>query len=386
MKVVIIIPTYNEKGNVERLIPILEEEIFPRIKNHQMQILVADDNSPDGTTQVVQTLIKKYKNIDLLLGEKQGLGAAYMRAMDYAIKKMGAQILFEMDGDLSHDPKKIPEFLKKIDEGDDLVVGARYIKGGSIPQNWGFSRKAYSVLGNLIVKLVLGRFWHHDWTTGYRALKKEVFEKIKPELVSFQGYTFQVAFLHKAIVAGFKVGEIPFHFIDRTLGKSKIAPREYIYDLLKYIFTARFREIWHSPFPKYVLTGFSGYAINALGLEGFYRLGFTPDVAGALGGELAIIWNFIINNFWSFREQKITDVRKIPVKFLQFNLVGLGSLVIIFMTEGFGTRYFGEGARQIILILTVGFLIIPYSYSSYNLLIWKRWKPRSLRKIQNLFG
>lgn len=386
MKVVIIIPTYNEKGNIERLITILEEEIFPKIKTHQMNILVADDTSPDGTGQVVRDLMKKYRNLDLITGPKEGLGAAYVRAMDYAVGKLKAEVMFEMDADLSHDPQKIPEFLEKIDGGYDLVVGARYIKGGSIPKNWGLHRKAFSVFGNLIVRVVLGRFWHHDFTTGYRALRKEVFEKIRPELTAFRGYTFQVSFLHKAMQQGFKIGEIPFHFVDRTLGKSKIAPREYILDLLKYIFIARFLEILRSPFPKYAVTGFMGYVINAVGLEFFFRLGFSPGVAGAIGSELAIIWNFTLNNFWAFRKYQITEIRRIPIKFLQFNAVSFGSVAIIFLSETIGTRLFGVGARQIILVFAIGFLVIPYSYAMYNLFIWKRWRPKFLRKIQDLLG
>src|SRR3989344_3270888 len=268
-KATVIIPTYNEKGNIEKLVEILENDIFPQIKNYEMTILVVDDNSPDGTADVVKNLMKKWKNIRLNSGEKEGLGAAYVRGMDYAIEEMGADVFFEMDADLSHDPKKIPEFLEKIDEGFDVVIGARYIKGGSIPKNWGIHRKLFSIFGNLIVRVVLMRFWHHDWTTGYRAIRKEVFVKLKPGLHEFKGYTFQVSFLHKAIAKGFKVCEVPFHFVDRTLGKSKNAPGEYIFDLLKYIFTARAIELVHSPFLKYAITGFIGFLINAVTLEIF---------------------------------------------------------------------------------------------------------------------
>lgn len=174
MKVVVIIPTYNEKGNIEKLINILEEEIFPTIKNHNMNILVADDSSPDGTADTVKELMKKWKNLDINVGEKHGLGAAYVRAMTYAIDK-GAEIMFEMDADLQHDPKKIPEFLKKIDEGYDMVIGTRYSQGGSIPQNWPIKRKIFSVFGNLLVRFILLKFSIHDWTGGYRALKKKCF-------------------------------------------------------------------------------------------------------------------------------------------------------------------------------------------------------------------
>src|SRR5579862_2698624 len=154
MKVVIIITTYKEKGNIERLIEILETQIFPKIKNHDMNILIADDNSPDGTEDVVRNLMKKYKNLDLITGPKEGLGAAYIRAMSYAIDKKQADVMFEMDADLSHDPTKIPAFLQKIDEGYDFVIATRYSQGGSIPSNWGLKRKMFSVFGNLLVRTI----------------------------------------------------------------------------------------------------------------------------------------------------------------------------------------------------------------------------------------
>lgn len=387
MKAVIIIPTYNEKGNIESLIDILERQIFPQIKNHEMNILVADDTSPDGTADVVRELMKKYGNIDLISGPKKGLGAAYVRAMEHAVNK-GADVLFEMDADLSHDPKKIPELLQKLDAGYDIAVGARYIEGGSIPANWGFHRKAFSILGNLIVRVVLGRFWHHDFTTGYRAIKSQVFLELKPELIAFRGYTFQVSFLHKAMQHGFKIAEIPFHFADRTLGKSKIAPREYIFDLLSYIFVARFFEILRSPFPKYVITGFTGYAINAVALEVFKSFGLHAGIAGALGAELAIIWNFTVNNLWSFKKYQIKETKKIPLKFIEYNFVSLGSVIIIGTVITVGVTLFGDTRfiRQAFLVVALGLFVIPYSYTMYNLFIWKRWRPRFLQKIQELVG
>lgn len=386
MKVVIITPTYNEKGNIEKLIQILEEEIFPKIPKHEMHIVVADDNSPDGTGKIVEGLIKRYKNLHLIKGEKEGLGAAYVRAMSVVTEKLNADVMFEMDADLSHDPKKVPEFLKKIDEGFDMVIGTRYSGGGSIPKNWPIHRKAYSIFGNLLVRFILMRFAIHDWTGGYRALKKEVFLKEKKELVNFQGYTFQVSFLHKVARDGFRIAEVPINFTDRTLGRSKIAPKEYILDLLRYILTARFLEILRSPFPKYAITGFSGYIINAVALEIFFRLGLGVGVAGAIGSEFSIIWNFLLNNFWAFKQQEIATSGKVAIKFVQFNALALGSVVIISVSEAVGTRIFGVGTRQIILIFAIGFLVIPYSYTVYNLFIWKRWKPKMFHKIQELLG
>src|SRR6266581_7445616 len=123
MKAVIIIPTYNEKDNIEKIIDILQHDVFPTIAQWDMAILVADDNSPDGTGEKVHELMKKYNNLDINQGPKRGLGAAYVRAMTYAIEKMNADVVFEMDADLQHDPKKVPQFLEKIDEGYDFVNG-----------------------------------------------------------------------------------------------------------------------------------------------------------------------------------------------------------------------------------------------------------------------
>ena len=386
MKVVIILPTYNEKGNIDRLIPILEKDIFSQIKKHDMNILVVDDNSPDGTSDEVRKLMAKWKNIKLNMGEKQGLGAAYIRGMTFAIEEMGADIMFEMDADFFHDPKKIPEFLKKIEEGYDMVIGSRYGNGGSIPSNWGLHRKIFSIFGNFLVKTILMRFWIHDWTGGFRALKKEVFLKERNELKLFKGYTFQVAFLHMAIRDGYKVAEVPFVAQDRTLGRSKIAPLEYIINLLRYVLRARFFELVHSPFLKYAITGFIGYLINAVSLEIFFRSGLHPAIAGAIGAEIAIIWNFAMNNFWSFSQYKITNPLKVLLKFPQFNLVALGSLLLIASVIGVGTHFFGVESRQIFLVIALGFFVIPYSYSMYNIFIWKRWNISFLAKLQEKVG
>lgn len=390
MKVVFLFPTYNEKGNIERLVTTLEDEIIPKLKKYAVEILVVDDSSPDGTGQVIKELSKKYKNLHLFVNkEKIGLGAALLKGMNHAAAEMKADVIFQMDADLSHDPDKIPQFLEKIDEGYDMAIGTRYSGGGSIPKNWGINRKIQSIVGNLVVRSILMRFWIHDWTGGFRAIKKEVFLKEKNELNAFRGYTFQVSFLHKALRDGFKVAEIPFHFTDRTLGKSKIVPREYIMDLLKYVITARFWELIHSPFLKYGITGFIGFLINAITLEIFAGvLGWHVAIAAAASAELSIIWNFIVNNFWTFGKHRITNPWKVIVKFPQFNLVSLGSLLIISTVVFIGTHMFGNTTvvRQLSLIIAIVFFVIPYSYSMYNIFIWKRWHISSLSKLQEKLG
>ncbi len=373
MKVVIVIPTYNEKGNIERLIKILENDIFPQIKSHDMNILVADDNSPDGTGDEVKKMMKKWNNIDLSVGEKKGLGAAYIRGMSYAIDKMNAEIMFEMDADLSHDPNKIPEFLNKIDRGYDMVIGTRYSNGGSIPANWGVSRKMFSIFGNLLVRSILMRFSIHDWTGGFRALRKKVFLKEKPELTSFLGYTFQVSFLHKTLHDGFKVAEIPIKFTDRTLGRSKIAPKEYIVDLLKYIIIARIREIVHGPFGKFLVVGGTGFIVNAILLKVLVDIfHFDPVISNLIGASFAIFSNYNFNNFWTFKERKITNIYTYLIKLLQFYATSSFGVILIQT----GTIYLGDlfiGKQFYFIYFLIGtFFLLIWNFSMYSLVIWRK--------------
>lgn len=375
MKVVIIIPTYNEKGNIDRLVEILENDIFPKIKNHDMNILVADDNSPDGTADEVRKLMKKYNNLDLNSGEKHGLGAAYVRAMTYAIEKMNAEVMFEMDADLSHDPEKIPDFLKKIDEGYDFVIGTRYSQGGSIPSNWGLSRKMFSVVGNLVVRIILLKFSIHDWTGGFRAMRKEVFLKEKSELTAFRGYTFQVSFLNKVVRDGFKVAEVPIHFTDRTLGRSKIAPREYIIDLLKYVITASIKEKIFGSFGKFLVVGGTGFIIQLI----VYRFiinttTFPLGLSNLLSAQLAIFSNYNFNNLWTFKKEKSKNI------FSYF-----GKMVIFFATSNTGVFFIQSGLIQlgeilfgrqfplpyVYFVFGTGVLLI-YNFTMYRFVIWRR--------------
>lgn len=374
-KVVIILPTYDEKENIEKLIPVLEEEIFPKIKNHEMSILVADDNSPDGTGDEVRNLAKKYKNLELSSGERKGLGAAYVRGMTYAIDKMGAEVVFEMDADGQHDATKIPEFLKKIDEGSDMVIGTRYSGGGSIPPNWPPQRKAFSIVANLLVRTVFMRFSIHDWTGGYRALKKEVFLKEKKELENFNGYIFQISFLHKAVRDGFKVGEVPFNFTDRTLGRSKIAPIGYIVDVLYFIITARILEIVRGPFGKFLVVGGIGFAINAIILRLLVeKAGWNPSAANLTGAAFAIFSNYNLNNFWTFSHNKVNTISSYLAKIIQFYLTS--AFGVIFIQTG--TIFLGDnliGRKYYFIYFLVGtFFLLIFNFTVYSKFIWKNKK------------
>lgn len=392
-RAVIIIPTYNERENIARLIPTLNE-VFSKVgSNWDMHILVVDDSSPDGTADEVAKLEKKYKNLHLLLNpKKQGLGRAYLSGMALAFGKLDADVVFEFDADFSHDPSKIPFFLEKLDAGADFVIGSRYIKGGSIPDDWGLNRKFLSVFGNLFIVLVLTDFRVHDWTGGYRAIRKKVYQAVHKDMErpKFSGYTFQIAFLRQALQKGFKVAEVPFQFVDRKVGKSKLGS-DYFKTALEYIIVTRFEEITKSRVFKFAMVGGLGFIINTLGLFLFSRLKPVADLAlflrgltglavintsgtaSALGAECAIISNFTWNNLWTFSDRKITNPLMIIPKFVQFNLSSFGAVAVQFLVVGTGTHFTGEGSISRFFWLVIATAIgMVLNYIIYSKFIWRK--------------
>lgn len=245
MKVVVLIPTYNEAGNIERLIKKIIL-ILRKVKGWKWEILVVDDNSPDGTGDIVRQMEKRDKRVNLILREKKsGLGGAYLTGMKQAFGKMGASLVLIMDADLSHDPKYIPTFLDKVSGGADFVVGSRYIKGGSIAKGWAPHRKFLSIFGNKVTSLMLGSDFLSDWTSGFRAIEKEVYGKVRNKITDFRGYTFNISFAYFAYTGGFKAGEVPIKFVDRTKGKSKLG-FEYLFHTPVFLFRTRLGNIFNS--------------------------------------------------------------------------------------------------------------------------------------------
>ncbi len=387
MKVFIVPATYNEKENIEQFITILEEEVFPKIKNHEMHILVADDNSPDGTGDIVKKLMKKYKNLGINQGPKKGLGAAYVRAMGYAIEKEGADIVMSIDADLQHDPASIPSFLKKMEEGNyNIVIGTRYSQGGSIPKEWPFMRKLYSITASQLFRIITGKFYIHDWTGGFRAIKKEVFLKEKDKVKMYTGYTFQVAFLYKSILDGFTVGEVPIHFGDRRLGDSKIAPLEYIMNVLTYVIKERIHELVSGSFGKFLVVGGLGFVINFIILkvlsDSFH---WDHSAANLVGAAVAIFSNYNLNNIWTFSHDKISGFGTYMWKMLQFYATSIFGVIFIQTGTIFlGDRLIGEGVWHFIVPIQYYYiyffvgtaLLLIWNFTIYSKFIWKNKKTK----------
>lgn len=213
-KILICIPTYNERENAELIIPAITEAV------PQAHILFIDDSSPDGTAGYVKEQTKINPNIHLLLRKKkQGLGKAYIAGFRWALER-DYEFIFEMDADFSHDPKYLPDFLEAIKDAD-LVIGSRYIKGVNVI-NWPMSRLLLSYFANLFARIVTGTPIM-DLTAGFKCYRKEVLESINLGTIDSSGYSFQIELKFLTWKNGFKITEIPIVFTDRQRGESKMS-------------------------------------------------------------------------------------------------------------------------------------------------------------------
>lgn len=232
MKTLIIIPTYNE---IENLRPLLEETFSYAPKT---DILIVDDNSPDGTGKLADQIHEENPHVHVLHREgKLGLGTAYIAGFRYAIAH-GYDAAFEMDADFSHDPRYLPDFLAAIEHAD-LVIGSRYIPGGSTP-NWSLLRRLISGSGNIFARFMLG-IPIHDCTAGYRCYRREVLESIDLGTIQSQGYAFQIELVYRTMSQGFRIVETPIVFKDRRIGKSKMS-RKIVFEGLGYVLRTRFSK------------------------------------------------------------------------------------------------------------------------------------------------
>ena len=217
MKSLIVIPTYNEAENIENLI---ERILLLGIEN--LDVLIVDDSSPDGTAEIVEKLMQNKSNIHIIKrAKKAGLGTAYVAGFKYAIEK-GYDYIFEMDADFSHNPDEIPNFLSKMNECD-LVIGSRYATGVNVI-NWPLSRLILSVGANKYTQIITG-LPVKDSTGGFKCFRREVLEKINLDDIRSDGYSFQIEVNFKVWKKGFRICEIPIVFTDREAGSSKMSKK-----------------------------------------------------------------------------------------------------------------------------------------------------------------
>jgi dolichol-phosphate mannosyltransferase len=325
MKIVVILPTYNEKDNIALMIRALREQ-FSKIP-HDMNILVVDDNSPDGTADIVRAESKTAPNIFLITGQKQGLGAAYVRGMQHAINELHADAVMEMDSDFSHKPEDVPRLLGALDNGADFAIGSRYVPGGKIPEDWSFLRRMNSKWGNVFARYLAGLYSVKDCTAGFRAIRAEVIRQIDFETLKVRGYAFQISLLHEAILNHAVVREIPVEFIDRKRGETKLG----LSDIVEFMLNAWWIRFERSKtFLKFSVVGAAGVVVNLASFTVLLNMGMNKFVASPVAIEISIISNFFLNNFWTFSRRDVND--KIHIRGLKFNIISFVALGVSYST------------------------------------------------------
>ncbi|OGM10045.1 hypothetical protein A2159_00385 [Candidatus Woesebacteria bacterium RBG_13_34_9] len=380
-KVVIVMPAFNEAENIGRMVDVLVGEEFPKIESADMHLLIVDANSPDGTGKIVKAKQEKYKNLHLLSKEKGGLGADYIAGFKYAVSKLNADAVMEMDADFQHPPRFVKPMVDAYLNGAEYVIGSRYIPGGSVPKEWAFFRKAVSYFGNLFIRLVLLKPKLHDLTTGFRLTKvKGVLDKIDLDnIMEPKRFAYKVDLLYQSIKNSKKTVEVPLEFAPRVAEKSKFDTKEMI-STFRVALILGIKDKMR--FIKFGIVGFVGYLVNASSLFLFTKLSFPGPIAWGLSTELAIISNFTWNNLWTFRKEQITGFKKIFSKFLQFNFTSLGALIIQTVAGSISDVIFGVQYRQLSLPFIIVFLVLPYNYFMYNAVIWKTWNLARIFKFK----
>lgn len=371
-KVVVVMPAWNEAENIKKMIGKLFDEVFPEIKA-EMNLLIVDNNSTDGMTKIVEDEIGKRKGLFLIQqGSEKGLGNAYIKGFKYAIEKLQADAVMEMDADGQHPPEFVKPMVDAYLDGAEYVIGSRYIPGGSIPKEWAFFRKFVSYFGNLYIRLVLLKPSLHDLTTGFRLMKvRGVLDKIDLDnLMEKERFAYKVDLLYQSVKNSKKTVEVPLEFRPRTTDKSKFNTKETVATLKVATILGIKDKI---KFIKFGTVGFIGYLVNASTLWLFTKWVWPGALAWGVSTEFAIINNFIFNNIWTFKSEKITGIGNLLKKFLQFNMTSGGALLIQVGAGSISDAVFGSQYRQLALPFIIVFLVLPYNYFMYNVVIWKSW-------------
>jgi dolichol-phosphate mannosyltransferase len=213
VKAVVCLPTYNERENLERMVGALADK--------GVSVLVIDDNSPDGTGRLADGLAAQNGHVQVLhRRHKEGLGPAYLAGFRRVLEDPEVELVLEMDADFSHDPDDVPRLIEAARDAD-LVLGSRYVEGGSIG-SWGAVRRFVSAGGSLYARVVLG-VGVHDLTGGFKCFRREVLETLDLDAIDSRGYAFQIETTYRALRAGFRVTEVPITFVDREHGGSKMS-------------------------------------------------------------------------------------------------------------------------------------------------------------------
>jgi dolichol-phosphate mannosyltransferase len=235
-RTIVIVPTYNERETIRQLL----QGVFDQqcaVPDFDLRALVVDGRSTDGTVSVVEELRREGCPVDVLEVEQPGLGVALLAAHRHAIEAAGADVLVQMDADLSHDPACLPALLGALQEGYDLAIGSRYVTGGGT-RDWPLLRLVLSRGANAYIRIVTGRWGLREWTSGYRAFRADLYKRLDVSRFQYEDYTVQPALIYEAVRVGARIKEVPIVFANRGWGFSKAPLATYTLRLLKH-FLAR---------------------------------------------------------------------------------------------------------------------------------------------------
>src|SRR3989338_1068449 len=346
MKIAHIIPTYNEKDNIGLMIGTIFR-IGRKYRSWQNYVIVVDDQSPDGTSSIVKKYQQKNKNIFLLLKKKEGLGRALVTGYQFAVNKVKADVVIPNDADFQWDPEDYPKLVKKIGQGFDVVVASRHIPGGKVV-GWNWFRKLnHDISNSLLAWLVAGVHEVKDHAGNFKAIRvKNCLEKVPLIKMKNAGFSFQLHILYELSKTGAKFTEVPVLFRERRYGQSKIGfNRYYLRDIVEYIKSSIAIRLERSNrFFKYGLVGIIGLVIQTIVSKLLISANLMPPLAVSVGAECAIISNFLMNNFWTFKTHVISGVSEMFTKFIQFNAASIGAVIIQGGFVWAGTFIFGKSA------------------------------------------
>lgn len=359
-KVVIIIPTYNEEQVIEETI----HRVFDatRDADHDIHLLIFDSHSTDKTLAIVRHLQKHYTSLHLKTEpSKTGLGSAYHQAMSYALHHLNADVIVEFDADLSHQPQYLRPMINLLDHFD-VVVGSRYVKGGSIPKNWGWYRQLLSKLGNWAARLVLTPKLK-DFTSGFRLVRRQALLHALPKTFISNHYAYKIELFWRLYQNKTKIMEYPIAFVDRTLGQSKL-PANTILDSLRVLFFLRLETL--KTYLKMCTVGLTGIGVQFLMYHSL-RPFMEPFYAVQIAIIAAILNNYLLNNKYTFKHAS-------PRLKSFFWFISYSILMVEVQSHwlDFTVRYWGTGFLKENILMAFGMIlgsILNYFY--YSRCVWQ---------------
>lgn len=351
-RVTVVLPTYNEKANITRTVEkVLEQQNY--LPGFEINIIIADDiRSSDGTEQIARELVKKDSKVHFIKVEP-GLGVGLIKGHQYALDHLHPDIMAQLDADGQVVPDVLVRLIETIEAGYSLAIGSRFVSGGK--NQLSFARRLFTYGASIFYRFMVGPWDIKEVTNSARAFTPELFKEINLERLPWRERTFivQPAFLHEAILAGAEYKEVPLVFKNRLEGYSKNKVFNYSYDVVAYCLDVKLHQLGvNIPFfrisrraktlVKFSLVGAAGTLVDFIFYKVFINIfSLTPATSKGFSTEIAIINNFILNNYWTFRYRKTKT--NIWQKLGIFNVVSLGGLVIGVLIVKYLHLTYGDG-------------------------------------------